>query len=206
MLSKFSTFIKKYQRERLLAKHLHILENIPGNPKYTLCIAHNKELCEVTPFLDLLDLFQYFPIEGYHLQQNINTNIISFKETIYDTCVTVSKIYKNLLDRDLSQVGLVARMARTNASSYQFFNDKPDQNLTTFDQKSLDQLIDWLRKIVISFDSNKTSQDVFDEAFCSVTYQNLDVLYDFTFCLLCHIVNIRCNQDKRICVFLEEDI
>ncbi len=206
MLSNFSIIFKKYQKERLLAKRLRILENIPGNPKYTLCIAHNKELCEVERFIELLDLFQYFPIEGYHLQQNINTNIISFKETIYDTCVAVSKIYRNLLDRDLNQVSLVARIARMNSSSYQFFNDKPDQSFTTFDQVSLDQLIGWIRKIVIHFDSNKTSQDEFDEAFCVVTYQYLDVLYDFTFCLLCHIVNIRCDSHKRICVFLEEDI
>jgi len=206
MLSKLRDIFKKSSREREIARHFYVLENIPNNPKYTLCIAHNKELCEVEPFIKLLDTFQHFPIEGHYLQQNINTTITSFRETIYDTCVALSLIYKNLLERNILQVSFVARISRTINQSYQFFNEKTDINFNTFDQSSLDQLVGWMREIIVYFDSHKTNQDEFDEAFCSVTYQNMDVLYDFFYCLLCHIVNIRCDHQKRICVYLEEDI
>jgi hypothetical protein len=206
MLFNFSKIFKKNARERKLTKLLRNLENTPNNANLTLCIAHNKELCEIEPFIKLLNTFQYFPIEGYQLQQNINSNIISFRETIYDTCLTVSKIYKNLLEKNIYQVSFVARIARMINPSYKFFNEKPDQFDTTFDQQSLDQLVGWMREIIVYFDNHKTSQDNFEEAFCSVTYQNMDVLYDFFYCLLCHIVNIRCDHQKRICVFLEEDI
>lgn len=201
MLAKISSFLE----ERKKSKREDKIRRIASDKKNTLLIATNKELCEVTPFIDLLDLFEYYPLKGHYLQQNVNSNLLGLKKNIYETCLYFEKLVKNLKSKNLSTVSSLPRISRLTTESYLFFSEKNDVSYNTFDQRSLDQLVEWMRDITLYFDAYKSSMNEFDEAYCLVIYGNLDVYFDFFYSLLCHVGNIKCDHYLKISVFVNED-
>lgn len=202
MLTKITSLLKQRKEKKRLTKIL----TIPKNEKTNFIIAHNKELCDVTAFRELLKNFNHYKIEGHYLQQNINTEIICFKLNIYETYTCLGDIYSIIVQKKQNLIGTNFRSTRSRQSSYIFFNEKNDEKILTFNQEALDQMVQWMDNILVWFDLNKTSQEEFEERFCSKLYQNIDIFYDFYYCLLCHILNIECDKYKSISIFKHEDI
>ncbi len=205
-LTNIFKLLKPKTTEQKVKESIIFLKSIPIKQTGVFKIAENKELTDILPFMDLLNLFILFPIEEQsQLNQNLNDTIISFRPTIFETCSLLGSIKHCLNSYNENTVSLIRRLPKSNQNSYLFFSVKTNSDIQPFDQKALDQLICWMKDILLYYDTNKTLLLDNEESLSSAIYSKLDVFYDFFYCLLCHLANIKCDHLKQVAVFVQED-
>ena len=209
MFKKLFDKLKAKKEEKNEVNRISFLMDLPNKEEDVLRLL-NKELTDLQPFFDLLDNFKYFPIKGYYLQQNINEEIISFAPNIYDVCNILSKVKFCTQHPNQETINMIRRLPKHKYGSYLFFAEGTHQTMGNFDQKALDQIVDWMKDILDYYEKHKLIQGIsnlsgFIEILCSALFSVLDVFYDFFYNLLCHVANIKCDQYKRIAMFVSDD-
>lgn len=172
---------------------IQTLIELPNSPN-VFSVAQNKELTETQAFSDLLSYFQHFPYKEEIVLQNNNQFILSPKKTIYEVSTLMASICRSLENDNTQIVNFIQRMGLDQRSSYLFFIDKPGDDYGAMDQKSIDQLVGWLKRIVDYYETNKLSDEPHHEQLCGAIFSKLSVLYDFSYYLLCHLANVRCDN------------
>lgn len=210
MFKKLIDKLNAKQKERSELNKIFYLFQLPNKEESVLRLV-NKELTDPQPFFDLLDNFKHFPIKGHYLQQNINEEIISFAPNIYEVCNVLSKIKFCTQQPNQDTINMIRRLPKHKYGSYLFFAESLNQSVEKFDQKALDQIVDWMKDILNYYEEHKTLQgrvielEYMAENLCSALFSVLDVLYDFFYNLLCHVANIKCDQYRRIAVFVSDE-
>jgi hypothetical protein len=165
---------------------------------HVLAVAQNKELTETKAFSDLLSYFQHFPFKEELVLQNINQFIYAPKKSIYEVSSLIAPIVRSLQTDNTQIVNFIRRLGLDQRNSYLFFIDKPSDDYSTIDQKSIDQLVGWMKYIVDYYEQNKTSMDENHEQICEALFSKLGMLYDFFYFLLCHLANVRCDNLETV--------
>jgi len=205
----FETLMNKLKAKKV-DKSLTLIKDLPNNKNKAFHITQTKELTEVENFLWMLKLFEDHKLQRFYIQQNINDTIISFRPTVFDTCDLLHAIVVCLKKPNLETINSIRRLARISSNSYLFFHDRDETKYALFTQETIDLMVQWMKEILLFYEEHKLGindlgvQDTDDNNdICLALSFKLDIFYDFFYCLLCHIVNIKCDHLSSIATIVQ---
>ena len=172
------------------------LIDLPGSSK-AFAMAQNKELTDTAAFSELLSYFQHFPFKEEIVYQNNNQFIYSPKKNIYEVSSLMASIVRSVENGNEQIINFIRRLGLDQRNSYLFFIEKPSEDFGIVDQKFIDQMVDWMKRILVFFEEYKIDKTDVDTAYAEIAeaiYSKLSVFYDFFYYLLCHLANVRCDN------------